>query len=485
MTSTRIHAFANDALGRHDAVALADLLRRREVSAAEVLEAAAERARRIDPVLRAIVVPLFDRPVRDPRAAATAPFAGVPTFLKDNIDVAGVPTRHGSRAVQPVPAPKHSVVTEHLLAQGYTVVGKSRLPEFGFSPSTEFEDEEPTRNPWNPAYSSGASSGGSAALVAAGVVPIAHANDGGGSIRIPASCCGLVGLKFTRGRFVEGEAARLMPVSVVTEGVVTRSVRDTAHFVAAVERRCRRRLLRPVGLVEGPSAGRLRIGLIIDSINDNRSCSETRAVVQRVAHALERLGHHIEPLLPPVPSSFDEDFKLYWGFLALALSKIGSRTMPGFDAPRLDSFSKGLARYCSQRLARTPLALARLHASRLHYAYGVRRFDAVLSPVLTHAVPKLGYLNPSVPFDELFARISKWAAFTPLNNASGSPAIAVPAALSESGVPIGVQLSGRHGGERVLLELAYALESELGFQAIDEMPRGRERPHHETDAEAR
>jgi amidase len=467
MNSTRVHAFTNDALGHHDAVALADLLRRRELSEAEVLQAVEERARRVDPLLRGIELPLFDRPLRDPRADAAAPFAGVPTVLKDNIDVAGLPTRHGSRAMHPPPAPKHSVVTEHVLAQGYTVVGKSRLPEFGFSPSTEFEDEEPTRNPWNPAYSSGASSGGSAALVAAGVVPIAHANDGGGSIRIPASCCGLVGLKFTRRRFVEGEAARLMPVPVVTEGVVTRSVRDTAHFMAAIERRCRSRLLRPVGLVEGPSSKRLRIGLVIDSINDNRSCAETRAVVERVAHLLERLGHRIEPLLPPVPSSFDEDFKLYWGFLALALSKIGSRTMPGFDARRLEGFSKGLAGYCSQRLARTPLAIARLRASALHYAYAVRNYDAVLSPVLTHAVPKLGYLNPGVPFDELFARISKWAAFTPLNNATGSPAIAVPVGLSESGVPIGVQLSGRHGGERVLLELAYALESELRFAPID------------------
>ncbi|HMJ15089.1 MAG TPA: amidase, partial [Polyangiaceae bacterium] len=365
MNDTRVHAFTNDALGRHDAVALAELLRRRELSSAEVLDAVAQRARRVDPVLRGIELPLFDRPVRDPRVDPEAPFLGVPTFLKDNIDVAGLPTRHGSRAVPPASAPKHSVVTEHLLAQGYTIVGKSRLPEFGFSPSTEFEDEEPTRNPWNPEYSSGASSGGSAALVAAGVVPIAHANDGGGSIRIPASCCGLVGLKFTRGRFVEGEAARLMPVRVVTEGLVTRSVRDTAHFVAAVERRCRTRRLRPVGLVEGPSGRRLRIGLIIDSINDNRSCDETRAVVQRVAHVLERLGHHIEPLVPPVLSSFDHDFKLYWGFLAFALSKIGSRTMPGFDPTRLDGFSKGLARHCRQRLARTPLAIARLRASPL------------------------------------------------------------------------------------------------------------------------
>jgi amidase len=148
--------------------------------------------------------------------------------------------------------------------------------------------------------------------------------------------------------------------------------------------------------------------------------------------------------------------------------------MPGFDASRLDGFSKGLARYCSQRLARTPLAIARLRASPLHYAYGFRRYDAVLSPVLTHAVPKLGYLNPALPFDELFARISKWAAFTPLNNATGSPAIAVPAGLSDSGVPLGVQLSGRRGGEGVLLDLAYALESELSFPGIHEIVIHRE-----------
>jgi amidase len=380
--------------------------------------------------------------------------------------VAGLPTRFGSRAVASRIARSHGAVTKELLAQGFAILGKTRLPEFGLSPSTEPEQGEPTRNPWNPAYSSGGSSGGSAALVAAGVVPIAHGNDGGGSIRIPASCCGLVGLKLTRGRIVIGEAARMMPVSIVSEGVLTRTVRDTAHFVAGIERRRRSRWLPSVGLVEGPSQTRLRIGVVLDSINDLRSCSETRQAVERVARVLEKLGHRVEPLVPPVPLSFLDDFKLYWAFLAFTVARFGKASFPGFDPTKLERFTSGLARYYERRFSRTPLAMARLRVSSVQYARTFRRYDAVLSPVLAHTVPKVGHLHPEVPFEELFERILKFTAFTPLNNAAGSPALALPASLSSAGLPLGVQLSSAHGAERTLLELAYELEAELRFPSL-------------------
>lgn len=466
MTATRIHAFCNDVLDHHDGVALGALVRRREISPREVLEAAVERARRVNPALQAIAHEAFEQPVSAPELDPQAPFPGVPFFVKDNVDVAGLPTRHGSRAVQALPAREHEATTRQMLAQGFSVIGKSQLPEFGFSPSTEFEAWEPTRNPWNPAYSSGASSGGAAALVAAGVVPIAHGNDGGGSIRIPASCCGLVGLKPTRGRLIDGSAARMLPVKIASEGVVTRTVRDTAHFFAAAERYYRNPKLPPVGLVEGPSAKRLRVALVLDSINDNRSCDETRAVVTRVAHVLERLGHRVEPLTPNVPDFFQEDFKLYWGLIAYGLCRMGRRMFPGFEPDKLDNLTQGLARYFEARMWRAPVAIARLQASSLMYAWELRRFDVVLSPVVSHAVPKLGYLSPRVHFDDLFARILKFTAFTPLNNATGSPAIAVPAGFSSKGLPIGVHFSAAHGQERLLLELAYALEAELKVPPI-------------------
>lgn len=471
-TSPRIHAFGDDVLAHHDAVGLAELLRRRELSPQEVTAAAIARVARVRQ-LNAVATDCF----AEPRASlevdvSTAPFPGVPTFVKDNVELAGLPTLYGSRAVPSKPAARDEPLTKLLLAQGLVVLGKSCMPEFGFSPTTEFQQTEPTRNPWNPEYSSGGSSGGAAALVASGAVPIAHGNDGGGSIRIPAAHTGLVGLKPTRGRLPFGALSGRLPLRIISEGVLTRTVRDTAHFYAGVEKQYPRRRLLPIGLVEGPGAKRRRIGLVFDSIAGVRSCPDARAAVDRVAHVLERLGHDVVPLVPPVPEFFIEDFKLYWSFLAFMLRTGGRLTTgPGFDASKLDDLTQGLADYFGQRAFRLPLALIRLGGSSWQYAREFRRFDAVLSPVTGQMVPRLGELSPTVPFEELFARILRHTDFTPLNNATGGPGIAVPAGLSSAGLPIGVHLSAAHGDERTLLELAYELEAELGSPRIDDAMR--------------
>lgn len=469
MSSPRVHAFADDVLADHDATGLAELIRRREVSAVEAAEAAIARAGKVNGVLNAIELPTFEAALREARMPAPGVFSGVPTFVKDNADVEGLPTRHGSRAVNPRPSKKHGAFTAQFLAQGFTVLGKSSLPEFGFNASTEFAGEHPTRNPWNPEYSSGASSGGSAALVAAGVVPVAHANDGGGSIRIPASCCGLVGMKPTRGRFIDSEQARSLPVNIIGEGIVSRSVRDQATFFAGMERTWRNRRLPPVGLVEGPGKKRLRIGLIVDSITGTPSCDDTRAVVDMTARLLERLGHRVDPMPLPVPASFIEDFTTYWGFLSFLISHVGRYTLsPDFDRNRLDPFSRGLADYYRKRALRTVPVLYRLRRSARQYAENIRGYDAVLSPVLAHAVPKLGHLSPEVPFDVLFDRLIRYAAFTPLNNASGSPAISLPMGACSNGLPLGVQLAAANGAERTLLELAFELEQARPWRRIME-----------------
>ncbi|MGB1408177.1 amidase family protein, partial [Alloalcanivorax venustensis] len=210
----RLHAFRDDALGDHDATALADLLRRGERSAAQLTDAAIERIQAVNPALNGLALDTFETARRsaDQRLRDGGEFAGVPSLIKDNIDVAGLPTGHGARAVRPRNAAKDSHFARQYLDQGFVLLGKTRLPDFGFSATTEYAGAPATRNPWAPGYSSGASSGGSAALVAAGAVPIAHGNDGGGSIRIPAACCGLVGLKPTRGRLVKSEASRSLPI---------------------------------------------------------------------------------------------------------------------------------------------------------------------------------------------------------------------------------------------------------------------------------
>ena len=463
---TRVHAFTDDALGDHDAVGLAGELRRGAVSVAEVREAVAARAAAVEPTLHGIQL---DR-IADPLAGvADGPLAGVPTFIKDNTDVLGWPTGNGSAAYAPRPAPAHVAVTRQFLATGLDVLGKSRMPEFGFNASTEFAGAEPTVNPWDPRYSCGASSGGAAALVAAGVVPIAHANDGGGSIRIPAAVCGLVGLKPGRGRMAPNANGSRMPINLVTDGVVSRSVRDSAVFLAAADRYRRDPAHPPLGLVEGPAARRLRIGLVLTSTTGAGVDAETRSTVEETARVLEKLGHDVEPATIDLDARFVTDFVDYWGMLAATVAT-GGRFAFGrsFDAAALDPFTHGLIARYKRALPRTPAFLRRLTRVRHDYAALFTRHDVLLSPVLAHVTPELGWLSPTVPFDLLLQRLLDYVAFTPLNNVAGAPAISLPAGTSAGGLPIGVHLSVAHGDERTLLELAYALEADQPWPRIQD-----------------
>lgn len=466
---TRIHAFTDDVLADHDAVAVAELIRSGRISAREVAEAAVARVEKVNPALNAVELARYGDAIAEADNHTDGVFAGVPSFIKDNLDVAGLPTRHGATAFKPQPMKKTDPFAAQYLAQGFTLLGKTSLPEFGFSATTEFQHHEPTRNPWHTDYSSGASSGGSAALVAAGAVPIAHGNDGGGSIRIPAAACGLVGLKPTRGRVVKSLASRSLPVNIIGEGVLSRTVRDTAHFFAGAERYYKPRRMPGIGLVEGPSGRKLRVGVVFNSITGSATDPQTRETVAETARLLEGMGHRVEEIEAPVPQRFIEDFKTYYGFLAFMMSRFGHRIMaPDFDAGEMDGLSKGLAAYYAERKWRTPSVLLSLKASRYLYARVMKRFDLILTPVLAHTTPELGYLNPNVPFEELFDRLINYASFTPVNNATGSPAISLPMGMSSDGLPIGVQFGAAHGDERTLLEVAYALEDVKGWPRIQD-----------------
>lgn len=447
-------------LGEYDAVALAELIARKEVSASEVVRVAAERAARVDARLNAIESERFEHGVAEASRPKSGVFAGVPTFLKDNTDFAGLPTTHGSPAVRAQSSRATDPYARQYLDQGFVCLGKTALSEFGLNASNEPVDGEPTRNPWNTAYTTGASSSGSAALVAAGAVPLAHANDGGGSIRIPAACCGLVGLKPTRGRHIVSDMARSMPLNLISQGVVTRSVRDTAHFHAEAETYYHNRTLPPIGLVKGPGKRRLRIGFAIDSVTGKATDPQTRAAVEDAAHLLEEFGHEVVPMPLPVTKQFASDFLLYWQALAFALA-MGGKRMFGrdFDRHKLDGLTRGLGKEFTRRFYRLPFALRRLKKSHGMYARLFESYDALLSPVLASTPPKIGHLSPAVQYDELLDRLLGFASFTPLANATGGPAISVPWSLSSAGVPIGVQLFGAHGDERTLLELAYEIEA--------------------------
>ncbi|HCT40982.1 MAG TPA: amidase [Moraxellaceae bacterium] len=468
MTKT-IHAFSGDILSDLDAVGIAELLRSGAVSAREVAEAAIARAHQVESHINAIELAAFEQALATADTRTRGIFAGVPTFVKDNTDIRGLPTNHGSQAVNGRPARADGAFAQQYMDQGFVCLGKSTLPEFGFNASTEYMGSAPTRNPWHTDYSSGASSGGSAALVAAGVVAIAHANDGGGSIRIPAAACGLIGLKPTRGRLVDSEATRSLPVNIVSEGVVTRSVRDTAHFYAGAEQSYRNRKLAPVGLVKGPGTRRLRIGLVHDSITGNATDAETRATVNATAALLESMGHDVTEMPLPITKTFASDFSIYWGMLSFLVSTFGKKIMsPDFDASKLDNLSRGLASHYKKNFLKTPMVLYRLRKSQDDYARIFDDYDLILSPVLAHTTPKIGHLSPEQDFDSLFERLLNYVSFTPLNNASGGPAISLPMGATSLGLPIAVQFSANHGDERTLLEIAYALEEAKPWRRIQD-----------------
>src|ERR1700676_5302909 len=248
---SRMHAFADDALGDLDAVALAEHLRSGTVSVPEVVEAAIARAEAVNPVLNGLAYNAFDLARRQAAGhQLRSYFAGIPTFVKDNVDVAGMPTMQGTDAWTPRPARVDGDFARAYLTMGLLPLGKTRMSEFGFSASAEHPRLGPVRNPWNTDHTAGASSSGSGAFVAAGVVPIAHANDGGGSIRIPAACNGIVGLKPSRGRLPLDKEVSRMPIRLVANGMLSRSVRDTAAFYREAERTWRAPKLPPIGDVK-------------------------------------------------------------------------------------------------------------------------------------------------------------------------------------------------------------------------------------------
>jgi amidase len=468
VSGSRVHVFADDALGTRDATGVAAAIRDGEISALDAVDAAIARAERLAARVEAIAYADFE--AARARAAAIRPngaFSGVPTFVKDNVDVRGLPTNHGTRAYAGRRATVDDAIARQYLAQGVIPLGKSKLPEFGFNASTEYAEDPPTANPWDPAYSAGASSGGSAALVAAGAVPIAHANDGGGSIRIPAAACGLVGLKPSRGRVLATRSSRSLPLRIVSDGVLTRTVRDTAGFLAAAERYRRNRALPPIGRVDGPASTRLRIGVLLDSPTGHPTDDETRAAVRRAADELADLGHDVTPLRPPVTGQFVEDFTLYWGMLAFLVASTGRWALGrDFDRTRLDNLSTGLRRMFGRSATRVPPALYRLRRSTRLYQQSFTDHDVVMSPVLSHTTPELGHLSPRQPFERLLDRLQRYVGFTPLNNTAGGPAMSLPLGRTATGLPIGVHFSAPIGAERRLLALAYEIEQAHPFPTI-------------------
>ncbi|MEO8114816.1 MAG: amidase, partial [Phenylobacterium sp.] len=438
-------------------------LRRGELSAADAVATAIDRAEALQGRLDALVNSDFDRALAEARAGGqTGPFAGVPFLIKDLDDYVGLPTRNGSQSGRfSDRATTQSPYIDAFDRAGLIVIGKSATPEYGFLPTTEPMATGLTRNPWDLARSSGGSSGGAAAAVAAGVVPFAHATDGGGSIRIPAACCGLFGLKPSRGRMI-GTRFAVQVSDLDVSHAVTRSVRDSAALFAATEDPSGR--FAPVGLVTRPGRRKLRVGLLIENGVGHQPAPEVVRATEDAARLVASLGHHVEPAHWPMDGQqFIQDFLLLWAAGARGLVEGLARAMGRKpDTHLLEPFTLGMAEMAAKApSAALPAALQRLAADATAYDawFAAYRFDVILSPVLSTPPPLLGEVGPLVAFDTVVARLVEYVGYTPLHNIAGAPAMSVPLTWTPEGLPVGMMFAARPGDERTLFELAYQLEA--------------------------
>lgn len=449
-----------DALGDLDATGLAARIRAREITAQEALNAAIARAERVNPQLNFIATPTYDYARTRIAQRLSGPFAGVPTLIKDLMPVVGLPTKYGSRAFANYVPTEQPPYMDALLAAGLVPFGKSTTPEFGLTATTEPMLGGATRNPWDASRSSGGSSGGAAVAVASRVVPIAHASDGGGSIRIPASCNGLVGLKPSRGRSVLG--GRPDPgIDISVNGCVSRSVRDTAAWLAVTEQQGANATFRPIGVVNGPNAQRLRIRVDIANALGNEPDGEVRAAVESAAELCRSLGHDVREGRPQLDGrQFSADFILLWAAGAAEVVALVQSQAP--EGAPLDQLLEPLtldlaAHYQRQGQAALEAAIARLRDVEARYAAFFDDADIYLTPVLAKPPVPLGQIAGSQGM-AMFSTLTDYVGYTPLQNIAGAPAISLPLGWSAAGLPIGVHFATAKGQERRLLELAYELE---------------------------
>lgn len=446
-----------------DATELAGRIRRKEVSVAEVVEDAIRKAEALQPKVGALVTSDFDRAMdKAKNGQLSGPFAGVPFLIKDLDPYKGLPTRYGSRSsLGARPEKAQTAFIDAYDQAGLVVIGKSATPEYGFLPTTEPLGFLPTRNPWNVKHSSGGSSGGAAAATASGMVPFAHATDGGGSIRIPSSNCGLFGMKPSRGRMIAGRS-NSKGIDLSVAHCVAHSVRDSAALFAISESTESGSPFAPIGVIAGPSKKRLKVGLLIETGTGLRPDAEVVAAVEGAAKLMASLGHHVEPTHWPIDGAqFGRDFTALWSTGAAELVAGVSKAMGRkADASVLEPFSLGMAELVAGlKPGDLEAAVGRLRATSQAYDAWLTKYDVILSPVLGSPPVELGFVSGAVPFETLQARLLTYVGYTPLQNVAGAPAMSVPLHWTADGLPVGVHFCARAGAEKMLFELAYQLEA--------------------------
>lgn len=460
-------AFADYA--KYDGLGLAELVAKKKVKPSELVDEAIARAQRLNPKLNFVVFEDYARARETAKAKLKGPFAGVPFFLKDIMATAeGMPTRQAARFIPPIKPDHDSILTARFKAAGLVCLGKTNVPEFGLVPTTESKLYGSARNPWDIERSPGGSSGGSAVAVAASVVPLAHANDGGGSIRIPASACGLVGLKPTRGRTSFGPDFTDSIDGLANELVVSRSVRDTAAALDAVAGNM---MADTYWAPNAPDSyldamkrkpKPLRIAFSTKKLDGNPLHPDCVAAVKAAAKLCEQQGHHVEEAAPSLDqATLIPAFMALWGAnLAAGIDGIGMLTGKEPARQLFEGLTWGIYQAGKQvqasayLLAKMAMQQATINAAKFHETY-----DVWLSATLGLPPVKLGTFDMEEEDPvKSFAPLIDYVPFTAMQNVTGQPAINLPLHWNKEGLPIGVQFVGRYGDETTLLKLAAQLE---------------------------
>jgi amidase len=448
-----------DFLARLDGVAQAELVRRGELTAAELLEACAARVERCEPLIHSIATLDFQRA----RAfePADGPFKGVPTLVKDVFPYPGLRWGMGSRLfAQNMQAPA-TPFSERIDSSGLVTVGKSATSELGLLGSTETLQEGVTHNPWDLSRSAAGSSGGAAAAVAAGIVPLAHGNDAGGSIRIPASVCGLFGFKPSRGRTVLATPGASDFTDLISDHCVTRSVRDSALFLSVTE--AQGGPFPAIGYVREASSRRLRIGTFTRTAMGNEPEPAVRRAFDEAVALCAALGHEVRTISAPAQDGValgDAFFSSAGAAMAGMVEMIGGMRGAAVRPEELEPFTWTLIRSFERRGAGA-LVSARATFSQAAHAYlgAFAECDVLLTPTLGELPWRLGHLSPLVEHDELLARTARAVGYTPIHNIAGCPGMSVPLHWSADNLPIGLHFAAKVGGDETLLRFAYELEA--------------------------
>jgi len=455
----------------YDATALANLVRRKQVKPIELVDAAIQQIERLNPTLNSVVTPMFEQARKGAAGPLPdGPFTGVPFLLKDlGAFCEGVRLTMGSAFLKNFTPDHDTELVARLKRAGLIIIGKTNTPEFGLLPTTEPRLFGPSCNPWDKNKTTGGSSGGSAAAVSAGLVPMAHANDGGGSIRIPASCCGLFGLKPTRARNPLGPDLGDMYSGLVVEHALTRSVRDSAALLDVTagpelgDPYWAPPPARPFLKEVGANPGKLKIAFTTKAATEVKIHTDCVSAVREAASLCLSLGHEVEEAEPVVNGQLlTQAFMTLWsGGCAWTIDSLGFVTGQKPSSEQFEPLTWALYEMGQKQTASSYLlSLTLLQRISRDMARFFEKYDVWLTPTLSEPPLALGSFD-SPPGDPLrgFRRSAEFVPFTPISNATGQPAMSVPLCWNAAGLPIGVHFIGRFGDEATLFRLAAQLES--------------------------